>query len=175
MRKALFFCIFYLLRGNNHHGDPMKRFCVTAMLVAVISAVLIYSMPKDFCRYASKVAPYGTACIYCLQTDMPAINSGNGYIVQCNVSNIGTALAHCKGIDGVSVSFAGTMADAIDIAKMFRLYDEARYELGEIAVVCGKSDMIKGFVTADGRQINLQIAFVNGIVTVGSPLILGSY
>ena len=153
----------------------MKRFLVTLALTSVIVAVLIYSMPKGLEDYAEQISSFATVSIYCRSTDMDCIDIGSGKIVQCNVSDLNYALARCKDVDGFSVSFGGTEADIERIVTQFDVKVTSTLNLDGLYVVCGNSARLTGGVVLDGNAVNLQIAYKDGIVTVGSPLILGSY
>ena len=153
----------------------MKRFFVTLTLTLVIVAVLIYSMPRGLEDYAKQISSSATVSIYCRCTDMDCIDIGSGKIVQCNVTDLNSALARCKDVDGFSISFDGTDEDIERIVTQFNLKVTSTLNLDGLHIVCGNSARLTGGVTLDGKKVNLQIAYKDGTVTVGSPLILGSY
>ncbi|MBQ8433283.1 MAG: hypothetical protein IJX23_00545 [Clostridia bacterium] len=47
--------------------------------------------------------------------------------------------------------------------------------IGNLTIICGDSPKIVGGIVVDGFKTNIHIAFDGTRVTVGSPLILGSY
>lgn len=153
----------------------MKRFIVTLILTTVITGVLIYSMPKDFDSYVADISTHGTVSIYCRMSQLDGIDMGSGKIVSCSVDDFYQTLAQCKDVDGVSVTFDGTEADVSRIVDLLGLEVVSAYELDGLVVTCGKSAKLRKGVLIDGETVNVQIAFSNGVVTVGSPLILGSY
>ena len=153
-----------------------KRFVFILILTIVIAGVLTYFMPRNFDSYAIRLSKQATVSIYCRQTTSDnAIDMGTGYIVECDAQSYATALGKCKGVDGVSVSFSGTDVDVERIVKLFDLQTVSTYQLDGLYVVCGLSNKVTGGVWLDGDKVNLQIAYKDGVVTVGSPLILGSY
>ncbi len=160
--------------GNTANGESMKRFVVVFILVAVIAAVLTYTMPRKFETVANSLGD-GTASIYCRSTSLPSVDMGNGRIVECDASKLGEALTMCSEIDGISVSFCGTANDAERIAVRLVVAEVSRQDIDGLTVICGYSAKISGHVWLDGKQVNIQIAYNKGTVTVGSPLILGSY
>ena len=153
----------------------MKRFFAVLILTLVIAGGLTYFMPKNFDTYIADIAPDGTVSIYCRQSEVGGINMGNGRIVQCNVNELQTLLKKCQGVDGVSVSFDGSEQDVTRISELLNLNVTHQYNLEGIDVVCGLSYKVNGGVVLDGKTVNVQIAYKDGVVTVGSPLILGSY
>ena len=153
----------------------MKRFFVTLSLTIVIFGALIYAMPRNFDSYVADISQDGIIYIYCRATELESIDMGNGKIVECNAADFSTVLSKCQGVDGVSVRFNGTLSDVTRVVDMFGLTVVSSYELDGLYVTCGKSDKIAPCVIIDGNVVNLQIAYKDGVVTVGSPLILGSY
>lgn len=154
----------------------MKRFIFVLILTIVIVGVLTCFMPRSFDSYAIQLSKQATVSIYCRQTTSDdAIDMGTGYIVECDTQSYANTLDKCTGVDGVSVSFCGYVDDVAQIVEKFNLQTVSICEIDGLYVVCGASDKIKGGVTLDGAKVNLQIAYKDGVVTVGSPLILGSY
>lgn len=153
----------------------MKRFIVTTILTVIIVAILAHFMPRGFDAYLDEFSADATVTIYCRQTDLDGVNMGAGYKVTCDASSFSDVAAHCRNIDGVCVSFAGTDEDVAKICRFFRLRIANTFEQNGLQVVCGKSSMIKGGVASGSNVVNLQIAYKDGIVHVGSPLILGDY
>ena len=153
----------------------MKRFFVVLALTLVIAGGLTYSMPRDFDSYIAEIAPNGTVSVYCRQSQLDGIDMGNGRIVQGKVDELPTMLKQCQQVDGVSVSFSGSASDVSRISDLLKITVTNSYTLDGIEIVCGLSLKVNGGVTLDGKTVNVQIAYKDGVVTVGSPLILGSY
>ena len=153
----------------------MKRFIFMLVLTSVIVAVLVYSMPKGLEHYVEEISADATVSIYCRATDMESVDMGFGKIVKCSVSNLKCALAHCDDVDGFSFSFDGSEQDVERIAKLFNLTVTSTLNIDGLLIVCGNSGKLTGGVILEGDKVNLQIAYKQGSVTVGSPLILGDY
>ena len=153
----------------------MKRFIVTLILTVVIAGVLTYAMPKDFHCYLEDITSIGTVYIYCRSADVDGVDMGNGKMVSCSLNELQSVLKRCSGVDGVSVTFDGSESDVTRIAKLLSLHVVSTYELDGLVVTCGKSAKVRGGVVIDGNVVNVQIAYRQGVVTVGNPLILGSY
>ena len=153
----------------------MKRFIVTLFLTTVIVGALTYSMPRGLDVYIEEISSNATVSIYCRNTSLDSIDMGSGKIVQCDVAEFKSALALCNDIDGFSVSFNGTTNDVARIIRLFKLKVILMLNIDGLQVVCGNSARLTGGVNLDGEIVNLQIAYKDGNITVGSPLILGSY
>ena len=153
----------------------MKRFIVVLVLTTVIVGALIYAMPRGLEVYIEELDACATVSIYCRSSDMDFIDMGSGKIVQCGVADLKSCLAQCKDIDGFSVSFSGTEQDVTRIKQLFKLKVTSTLNIDGLQIVCGNSAKLTGGVNLDGQTVNLQIAYKDGTVTVGSPLILGSY
>ena len=153
----------------------MKRIIFAVVLTAVIVGVLTYFMPKGLDAYLQDINACATVSIYCRETNIDCIDMGTGKIVECSVADFADTIAQCKDVDGFSVSFSGAEQDICRLADMFDLKVTSTLNLDGLYIVCGNSARIKGGVTLDGAKVNVQIAYKDGTVTVGSPLILGSY
>ena len=171
----IFARIFILVAVKTVGGEIMKRFIVTLLLSTVIVGVLTYYMPKSFEVYIKDISADATVSIYCRETGVNGIDIGSGKIVQCSVTELSKTLARCKDVDGFSVCFEGTSYDVDRILQLFEIDVTSTYDICGLQIVCGNSSKLKGGVVLDGVTVNLQIAFKDGTVTVGSPLILGSY
>ena len=153
----------------------MKRFLVATILTAVIAGVLTHFMPRDFENYLCSFAADATVAIYCRGTDLDAVDMGNGYKVECAPDNFSQTVAQCYSVDGLSVSFNGNYDDVARLITFFNLHETSRYEQDGLLVLCGNSTKIVGGITVDDALVNLQIAYKDGVIHVGSPLLLGDY
>ena len=135
----------------------MNRFLAIFFITIALLGGLLYAMPRDFATFVGQISPDGKVCVYCRQTSLQRI------------------LTDCDKVDGVSVTFEGGRSDVDRVAQALGVNGIAEYQLDDVSVFCGYSYKINGGVTLDGNRVNVQIAFGKGTVTVGSPLILGSY
>lgn len=151
----------------------MKRLIFSVLLVLTLAGAMLWYMPRDFADFAKLMPSGALAEVYCRVTCAKnRISVGNGYIVQCRADELCDVLDYCRQIDGVSFRFAGDSAQAQRLAARLGLsYTNVR----DIAVWCGKCNRVKGGVLLDGKTVNVQLAYRDGVITVGSPLILGSY
>ena len=154
----------------------MKRFLFTTVLIVAVIGVMLYFTPRsmrdDVFGYADCNA---TVNIYCRAANTESIDTGLGRQVTCPLSSYKTILSACRDVDGISVTFDGTAADVNAIVSRLRATEVSRQQLDGMVVVCFYSPLIRERVTIDGAPVNVQIAYSQGTITVGYPLILGSY
>ena len=155
----------------------MKRFIVATILTAVIAGVLAHFMPRSFETYLTEFGDTATVTIYCRSTSLDGVDMGNGcgYKVVCYATRFADTASHCQDIDGVSISFEGDLDDVQRLCKFFALQVSSEYKQKGMYIVCGRSWKICGGVTDGNKLVNLQIAYKDGTVHIGSPLILGDY
>ena len=153
----------------------MKRFIVMLLLTMAIVGVLTYSMPRGLETYIEEISTDATVSIYCRQTCEDGIDMGNGKIVRCSVADLNNVLARCSYVDGFSISFQGALRDMERIVRLLNVNITSTLNIDGLHIICGNSAKLIGGVSLDGVTVNLQIAYRDGTVTVGSPLILGDY
>ena len=151
------------------------RYLTVMALFAVIVGVMLLFAPKPFTRSLADLPQEAQVAIYCRNTDLPCVNMGNGYLVECNVADFTQTISYCNGIDGISVRFAATEKEFQDIIRRFRLEVTSRYCDGNLIALCGYSYKVLGAINMGGTSVNLQVAFDGQTLTLGSPIILDSY
>ncbi len=151
----------------------MKRFFVTALLAATVLGALLYMTPRQLSSF--EFGDCARAEICCRSTALPSVDAGCGFLVRCNVQQLQHVLNKCGGVDGVSVSFNGDERDVQKLLKRLWVKEYSRLQLNGVFVICGYSPRLTGGIHLDGKRVNVQIALRDGTVTVGSPLIFGSY
>ena len=166
---------FFAILRQHCLRKTMKRFIVTTILTVVIAGVLAHFMPRSFDSYLPEFGTDATVTIYCRQTELDGVDMGGGFKVQCDANSFFQTAKQCHDIDGVSVSFVGSMQDVKQLCKFFKLQVSSEFEQDGLFVVCGKSFKIKNGVIDGNKVVNLQIAYKDGVVHLGSPLILGDY
>ena len=167
--------VFFISLASTMISATMKRFIVATILTLVIVGVLAYFMPRDFQAYLTKFDSRATVTIYCRQTNLVGVDMGCGFKVECSADNFLQSLSECSSVDGISVSFEGEYQDVSQLREFFRLQVSSVYEQDGLYVICGKSPRIRSGIFDGGNVVNLQIAYKDGVVHLGSPLILGDY
>ncbi len=105
------------------------------------------------------------------------IDNGNSYIIKTNINNAKNVKGKSNYILGESVRFKSTING---VEKLIKFYDAnvVKTECVEnIVCVYAFSEKLstKKFIEIDNQKINLQIAFSNNFLTIGTPIILGDY
>ena len=121
--------------------------------------------------------------IYCLNVsklnlnNAKVINNGNGYIVKTDISSAIYIKQQVSNILGESISF---ISNKNAIEKIIKFYD---IEVLSAEIVDG-IEIYYGYssnsnftqnILIDGNLINVQIAFKDHFLTMGTPIILGEY
>lgn len=120
--------------------------------------------------------------IYCLNieknlSNCRVLNIGNGYIVSCRAEDASYIKKHSSNVLGESISFKSIFTKIDKILNAYNINIIKEEKVGDIYSLYGyinKSEF-NNSVTIDGNKVNVQIAFNNGIITVGTPIILGDY
>ncbi|MDE7454361.1 MAG: hypothetical protein K2M64_00845 [Clostridia bacterium] len=154
----------------------MKRFLVVAVLTVIIIGVMLYFIPQSMQADVLNYSQYNAQIsIYCRSTTCNSIDTGMGKIVTCNSQTLKQTLSNCNQVDGISVSFDGVLQDVDDVFNRLNATLISMQQFDDLLIICCNSPRIKGGVTVDGNSVNVQIAYCDGKITVGYPLILGSY
>lgn len=154
----------------------MKRFIFATVLIVVIIGVMLYFVPQSTYDDVLNYGEYNaTVNIYCRKTNCDSIDMGLGRQVTCSVEEFKTTVLSCDNVDGVSVSFDGSIQDLNAILVRLQATQVSVQQLDDLFVACYYSNRLQGGVTLDGKRVNLQIAYRDGTIIVGYPLILGSY
>lgn len=154
----------------------MKRFWITAVLIVVVVGAMLCFVPQSMSKDALNYVQYNpTVNVYCRKTSLSSIDLGLGRQVTCTLADLADTLANCDNVDGISVCFDGTAADVCAIVNRLHAAEVNCQQLDDMFVACYYSPLIRERATIDGKSVNLQIAYHNGTITVGYPLILGSY
>ncbi len=151
------------------------RLSIVFLLFAIVVGVMIYKMPKKFHKLISYLPADCQYSIYCSETSLSCINVGYGKIVNCSKNSLTEFYGKCNQIQGVSASFRGTLTEIYLLMDKLDVAVNSNYCLQDMTVICGYTEKISGGILVDNAKTNIQLAYRNGTITVGSPLILGEY
>lgn len=161
MKKMFVFLLFLILIISTYSSKPLfyDLFCLNNLIFKNIS----YS-------------------IYCLDVyedikNAEIINLGNGYIIKTNINNSKKVKSKSSNILGESVRFETSYSSIEKIIKYYDIEILKEEKIGEVYSLYGYIDN-KSFPKKiyDGENIiNIQIAFVDSVLTIGYPIILGDY
>lgn len=133
-------------------------------------------MPGSYERALTAVIPNAAMVnIYGRNGNLDGIDLGFGQMISCSKSDFSAVYSQCGQIDGVSATFTGTKTDVNNILTKLRVSIVSVQTFDNLTIICGVSPLIRGGVNVDGKRVNCQLAYCDGTVTVGFPLILGDY
>lgn len=101
------------------------------------------------------------------------VKNGNGFIIQTIANNAKETLQLISDYSGFMITFYDENEDIkhlLDNVKIIKTED-----LGSIKIFFAYACGLIHSTIIDGKKVNLQIAINKNIVTIGSPIILGSY
>lgn len=78
-------------------------------------------------------------------------------------------------LSGRSVRFEGNENDVEELKERLRLSEVMSETVGGIKIIYGYTNAFVEYKLVSGKKVNVQIAVSAGTVTVGVPLIMGSY
>lgn len=145
------------------------------MLCVIVLGVMLAYCPRPFVRCIADLPRNAKVAVYCQRTSLQSTDMGNGRLVECTLAELDETLAHCSGVDGVSVRFYATQDDFDALCCNFEIRTVSYWQSGALVSVCGHSKHILGGVDLAGETVNIQVAFDGETLTVGYPLILDSY
>ncbi len=105
--------------------------------------------------------------------DAKIIKNGNSYLIETKLNakqNINE-----QDIDGQSLCFDASLSDYNMLVKKIinkKIFEE---DVGEIKTCYGYNKKLTKSVNIDNNIVNIQIAYNNGKITIGNPVILGSF
>ena len=154
----------------------MKKFIA---LVAICLGLLF--LQNSYSLSSVSASYEGTYTFYTLENfedeQVEVIQCGNGFLVSCDnqvATEIYTELDK-ELLQGESFCFDGDLQDIYQLLYKLNVTETSIEQVEDIYIIYGYSSMLGNSVEVDGEKINIQIALREDIITVGTPLILGSY
>lgn len=92
-----------------------------------------------------------------------------------STANGALAALSLNGTEGESVTFYGSKDEFEAEIRRLGVTVTERQSLGGIEIVYGYTEKLRGGVNVDGKRVNIEFAYRGGTITVGTPVILGSY
>lgn len=102
-------------------------------------------------------------------------NKGLGHIVTVKGDLVNFAKQKLTNIVGESISLNGTLKDVNNILNLYNAKIINTEYIGNTLVLYAASNYFKNSVIINDQKVNIQVAFNNGSIIMGSPLILGSF
>lgn len=151
------------------------------MIALVLSMFLLLSIRADFSLSSISTGLDGVHIFYTMQrledSRVECVGSGNGFMVQCNSRDAAEiySLLSPAMLSGESFSFAGGLAEATAILSRLNAEVVSTEEIDQLQIWYAHTHLLGRELSVDGELVNVQVAIREGRVTVGTPLILGSY
>ncbi|MBR2966150.1 MAG: hypothetical protein IKC52_01580 [Clostridia bacterium] len=152
----------------------MKVFCLC--LISVVVGCMATTMPCSLPLVMKTMdLQNATCCVCCRQSKLAGTCVGNGLVVTCEFAELASVLQQSRCVDGISLHFDGNLQKFHHVVQKLQLEVYCTQQIGGAIVLVGHSKQIAGGVQLDGRLVNVQMAFANGKISVGSPLLLCDY
>ncbi len=105
------------------------------------------------------------------------IRNGNTIIVSTSFSGVKKIKSKNPSVLGESFSFCGDEEDFFNLIKHFSFINFKVDDFNDIKNIYGYSRKFNAseYIDILGERYNIQIALNNGLITVGYPIIVGSY
>jgi len=161
----------------------MKKFCL--LLSFLFLLLFTYSFKpifNDIFKQNDLIFGSLEYSIYCLNAETSiegctVLNIGNGYIIKTDVNNASLAKRKTSNILGESVRFNSSFNKIEKIKNLYNIQIIKEEKLDGIYSLYGftlNADFTNS-IYVDNQLVNIQIAFNNGTMVIGTPIILGDY
>lgn len=144
------------------------------LILGAIILILTYTVPNVIGNIDNKninVSFYTTG-----KSNSNAINLyGDTYMTNGNGKNYKEIKKSLTNIKGITAQFRGNYDDFNKTIKKCGMEILDSEEINGILIMRGYSDKCGKPVYVNGKAINMQIAINKDLITVGTPLIMGSY
>ncbi len=150
----------------------MKKFSVLITIVLLI--IITYSVPTLMLSGDAsdvKVSYYTQGRC----TDSSTYMFDDIYLANYDYSDTSKAERDLNNIVGISYTLAGDYDKFSDILKQFDIVTLSTEVVDNIHIIYGRSEHCGKPKIVDGQAINIQIAIRDDVITIGTPLIMGSY
>jgi len=146
----------------------MKKIFVALVMLTL----LLFNLPKPLERVAGGK---GAAVVFHLYENAEGAEfKGSTYRVVCGIGEAEKVRSGLTGIAGVEVIFRGG-TDTAALLRKLSAVNVLREEFDDVTVYTGYSALLTGGIRLNRGIVNFQIAVSDSAVTIGSPVIIGSY
>jgi len=149
------------------------------IFIAVCISLVFFSVNTSYNPQLEKLGS-GEYQIYSTETVTSplitkVINLGFSYIYHTDTNNAADLRKLFTYIDGESIILTDSNLTAEHVLLILNYHPISAWQNGELVSTYAYSIRSKNFITNDNKKINLQIAQNGNILTVGWPVILGSW
>lgn len=101
--------------------------------------------------------------------------NGTMNIISCKSSEAQSVKPQIANLEGESITFLGTKNDALNYLNRYNHKVVFSEVLENIVIIYAYCPQIENFVFVNNEKVNIQLAYNSGKITVGTPMILGSF
>lgn len=151
------------------------------LIALALAMFLLLSIRADFSLASISAGLDGVHIFYTIQRledpRVECIGSGNGFMIRCDSRNATDiySLLNPAMLSGESFSFSGGLSEARAILSRLDAEVVSIEEIDQLEVWYAHTHLLGRELSVEGELVNVQVAIRDGLVTVGTPLILGSY
>lgn len=107
--------------------------------------------------------------------EVEIIQNGNEYIVKCNKDIAKEIKPKFTQVLGESVTFECSKQNALKLISEMKCNLIELENINGLYTYYGYSNNIDNYTYVNNQKVNVELAYSNGRVTIGSPIILGDY
>lgn len=147
-------------------------------LILVLSCVLV--LPSGNLVFSKNVV--NSDAIYTFYSlshenfaDTITIKNGDQYMIRCSYDTAKNIKPKLQNLVGESVSYGGTYLQMLQLIKLLNLSVIKTENICDAVLIYGYNKNLGKCSYLGNKKVNAQLAFNNGTITLGYPIILGDY
>lgn len=155
-----------------------KIFSMYILFLLLLSFLLV--LPNKNPVFAVSKDKNAKYCFYTTNSSQTIKNAkitknGSMTIITCDSNDVYKIKPQLVDVQGESLSFLGTKNDALNYLNNFNHNVVLSEIIENIVVIYAYCPQIENYVYVNNEKVNIQLAFNDGKITVGTPMILGSF
>ncbi len=155
------------------HTLDMKKLLALFFVVVVVCLTKSYRA-QFFDLVQIDGGTYSVYDYYCLDGEN-SIYIGSGYIISADLKDAKIVFGAHPNCVGQSVTYNSEHNDYDKQKAHLQLVEVFSEKVDDIEVVYGYTKLLDKYISLDNQKVNIQYAYRDGVVTIGYPLIAGSY
>ena len=155
-----------------------KLFALYFIMVFVIISFLILPNKKPIFADNLDYDNLVTYTFYTLEKTDDSLSytkNGDAFIVSCDANKAVQVKQKLGKILGESVHFNGDKIAGLNFISKFNYTSILTEDVNGIFTLYAYSPKIENYVYINNKKVNIELAVNKGVVTIGSPIIVGSY
>lgn len=161
----------------------MKKFIMLfVFLFLLISTYSLKPIFYEISKINNVIFGESLYCYYCLGVNenissyAEIIDNGNSYIVKTTINNKRIVKENISEILGESIKIKTPKTTILKIINYYNINEVKEENVGDIYSFYGYSkNIFQNYVFIDEKPVNIQLAYSDGYLTIGNPIILGEY